>query len=228
MEAVAEAENIDQSELVRSAIDDYLQDAATTPQEELARVHEKIDEAERGAKRHQEQAEEYQEQIEELKSREQELTREMEKVSQLDTLEDLLERIVRGSVEDDTITISQHRSLTKDASANFEVDEQEIVRRIYAEYPEIPESGFHHREIDESWTRDWPEEYDEILERVARLTRWRGDTGTLHILHIAEHYGVEDMEVLEDVSARYDDLQVSQRDADSDLKSASDIVLTSV
>jgi len=41
MEAVAEAENIDQSELVRSAIDDYLQDAVTTPQEELARVHKK-------------------------------------------------------------------------------------------------------------------------------------------------------------------------------------------
>lgn len=227
MEAVAEAENIDQSELVRSAIDDYLQDAETTPQEELARVHKKIDEAEHEAKQHQERAEEYREHIEELRSREQELTRQMEKVSQLDTLEDLLERIVRGSVEDDSTNISQHRSLTKDTSANFNVDTEEIIKRIYAEYPEVSESEFHHREIDESWTRKWPEEYDEILERVARLTHWRGETSKAQVFHIAEHYDVEDTDVLEDVSARFDGLQVSQRDADSDLRTASDIVLTS-
>lgn len=228
MEAIAETENIDQSELVRSAIDDYIQDAETTPQEELARVHEKIDEAEREAKQHQEKAEEYHERIEELRSREQELTRQMEKVSQLDTLEDLFERIIRGSVEDETANISQHHSLAKDASANFDVDEQEILQRIYTEYPEIPESEFHHRELDDSWTREWPEEYDAILERVARLTRWRGETSTYQVHHIAEHYGIEDMEVLEDVSARYDDLQVSERDSDSDLATASGVVLTSV
>lgn len=227
MEAVAEAENINQSELVRSAIDEYLQNASTTPQEELARVNEKIDEAEREAKEHRESAEEYELQIEELRGREQELAKQLEKVSQLDSLEDLLERIVRRSVEDDEMNISQHQSLVKDTGANFDVDEQEILQRIYTEYPEVPESEFHHRELDQSWTREWPEEYDEILERVARLARWRDKTSTDHVIHIAEHYDVEDTDLLEDVSARYDDLQVSQRDADSDLKTASDIVLTS-
>ena len=106
--------------------------------------------------------------------------------------------------------------------------DQDISQRIYTEYPEVPESEFHHREIDESWSREWPEEYDEILERVARLTRWRGETSTSQVHHIAEHYEMEDMEVLEDVSARYDDLQVSQRDSDSDLAIAPDVVLTSV
>jgi len=228
MEAVAEAENIDQSELVRSAIDEYIQDATTTPQEELAHVREKIDEAEREAKQHQEKAEEYHEQIEELRSREQELTRQMEKVSQLDTLEDLLERIIRGSVEDDTMYISQHNPLAKDASANFDVDEQEILQRIYTEYPEVPESEFHHREIDESWSREWPEEYDEILDRVARLTHWRGETSTHQVHHIAEQYEVENIDVLEDVSTRFDELQVSQKDPDSEFRSTSGVILTSV
>jgi len=140
MEAVAEAENINQSELVRSAIDEYLQNASTTPQEELASVNEKIDEAEREAKEHRERAEEYDMQIEELRGREQELSKQLEKVSQLDSLEDLLERIVRRSVEDNTTNISQHQPLVKDTGANFDVDEQEVLQRIYTEYPEVPDS----------------------------------------------------------------------------------------
>jgi len=106
--------------------------------------------------------------------------------------------------------------------------DQDISQRIYTEYPEVPESEFHHREIDESWSREWPEEYDEILDRVARLTHWRGETSTHQVHHIAEQYEVENIDVLEDVSTRFDELQVSQKDPDSEFRSTSGVILTSV
>jgi hypothetical protein len=214
LEAAAEAENVGQSEIVRSAINEYLQDTVETSKEELARIHEKIDETEREAQQHQKKAEERRERIEDLREREKELTRKMDKVAQLDTLADMLERIAKESIEEETSNTSQHQSLTKETSANYNVDEQEIIKRIYTEYPEIPESEFHHRELDESWSREWPDDYDYMLTRMARLTRWKGELCSHEVRHISQNYDVQPDELLKDASTHSDDLELAQGNSD--------------
>ncbi len=211
MEAVAKAEDISQSELVRMAIDEYLQDATTTPEEELAIIREDMSEAKHEAEQYQKKAKEQREQLEELKNREKELAEQIEQISELDTLDDLLKRVVQEAVEKDGGSISPYNTLVEDISAEFTIEGQELINRIYTEYPAVGITKFQQSEVSDSLSREWPEEYKDMLGRVARLTRWRGETTSSQVWHVADKYEMEADELVRDVSEESDDLDLTEK-----------------